>query len=124
MRRMRKAALGCRHLLSPMRVAPARGDREGSPMRSRIGPLLMALVITLASMGAVEPVRAADEPGEPPIPIFAYYYIWFDAASWDRAKVDYPALGRYSSDDRDVMRQHVRWAKEAGIDGFIVSWKS
>ncbi len=22
------------------------------------------------------------------------------------------------------MRQHVRWAKRAGIDGFIVSWKS
>ena len=22
------------------------------------------------------------------------------------------------------MRQHVRWAKAAGIDGFLVSWKS
>ena len=33
-------------------------------------------------------------------------------------------MGRYSSDDRDVMRQQVRWAKRAGIDGFIVSWKS
>ena len=22
------------------------------------------------------------------------------------------------------MRQHVRWAKRAGIDGFIVNWKS
>ena len=33
-------------------------------------------------------------------------------------------LGRYSSDDRDVMRQHIAWAKRAGIDGFIVSWKS
>ena len=35
-----------------------------------------------------------------------------------------PLLGRYSSDDRGVMRQHVAWAKRAGIDGFIVSWKS
>lgn len=59
-----------------------------------------------------------------PIPIMAYYYIWFDVPSWERAKTDYPVLGRYSSDDEAVMEQHVRWAKEAGIDGFIVSWKS
>lgn len=58
------------------------------------------------------------------IPLLAYYYIWFDPGMWDRAKSDYPLLGRYSSDDREVMRQHVRWAKAAGIDGFIVSWKS
>jgi hypothetical protein len=58
-----------------------------------------------------------------PVPVLAYYYIWFDRASWNRAKTDYPALGRYSSDDPAVMRTHVRLAKAAGIDGFIVSWK-
>jgi hypothetical protein len=58
------------------------------------------------------------------VPLLAYYYIWFEPQSWDRAKMDYPLLGRYSSDDADVMRQHVQWAKAAGIDGFIVSWKS
>ena len=59
-----------------------------------------------------------------PIPVLAYYYIWFDTQSWDRAKTDYPILGRYSSSSVDVMRQHIQWAKEAGITGFIVSWKS
>lgn len=54
----------------------------------------------------------------------AYYYIWFDAQSWTHNKRDWPALGRYSSDDIGVMKQHIRWAKEVGIDGFIVSWKS
>ena len=58
------------------------------------------------------------------VPVLAYYYIWFDSKSWDRAKTDYPLLGRYSSDDANVMRQHIQWAKDAGIDGFIVSWKS
>ena len=58
------------------------------------------------------------------VPVLAFYYIWFDTQSWDRAKSDYPLLGRYSSDDTDVMRQHIEWAKESGIDGFIVSWKS
>jgi len=56
-------------------------------------------------------------------PVLAYYYIWFDPSSWDRAKTDYPILGRYSSDDPKVMRQHIVWAKAAGITGFIVSWK-
>ncbi len=59
-----------------------------------------------------------------PIPVLAYYYIWFDPQSWGRAKADYPLLGRYSSDDPNVIRQHIQWAKEAGITGFIVSWKS
>ena len=58
------------------------------------------------------------------IPVLAYYYIWFDVNSWNRAKTDYPLLGRYSSDDADVMRQHIQWAQAVGIDGFIVSWKS
>jgi hypothetical protein len=54
----------------------------------------------------------------------AYYYIWYTPSSWQRGKSDYPLLGRYSSDDAAVMEQHIQWAKSAGIDGFIVSWKS
>ena len=77
---------------------------------------------------AVAAVLAIGAPGaaaaDPPDPLFAYYYIWFNASSWERAKTDYPMLGRYSSDDREVMLRHVKWAKRAGIDGFIVSWKS
>lgn len=61
-------------------------------------------------------------PGDPLI--LAHYYIWFDPTSWNRAKKDFPLLGRYSSDDEAVMRRHVEMAKQAGIDGFIVSWKS
>lgn len=59
-----------------------------------------------------------------PVPVLAYYYIWFDPGSWNRAKIDYPLLGRYSSSDEAIIRQHIRWAKAAGIQGFIVSWKS
>jgi hypothetical protein len=59
-----------------------------------------------------------------PVPILAHYYLWFNPGSWDRVKSDYPALGRYASDDPDVLQQHISMAKEAGIDGFIVSWKS
>src|SRR3954468_21542968 len=70
----------------------------------------------------VAPVVRAAEPGR--TPLFAYYYIWFNTSSWARAKTDYPLLGRYSSDETRVMRQHIVWAKRAGIDGWFVSWKS
>ena len=79
-----------------------------------------ALTAALVVLAAAPPAAAASRPD----PLFAYYYIWFNAGSWNRAKIDYPLLGRYSSDDRGVMEQHVDWAKQAGIDGFIVSWKS
>jgi Calcineurin-like phosphoesterase/Glycosyl hydrolase family 99 len=81
---------------------------------------VLALLGLLLSCGAA----AATAPPRPPLPVFAYYYQWFDPPSWNRAKTDYPLLGRYSSDDVTVMRKQVQMAKAAGIHGFIVSWKS
>jgi hypothetical protein len=87
-------------------------------------PLIVAAALLLGA-APIAPVRGdTPAPGESPIPVLAYYYIWFDEASWSRAKTDTPLLGRYSSDDREVMRQHITWARDAGIDGFVVSWKS
>jgi hypothetical protein len=80
----------------------------------------VGLCLALGAGSAPRPAEAAASP----VPVLAYYYIWFNVTSWNRAKTDYPQLGRYSSDDEAVMRTHVRWAKAAGIDGFIVSWKS
>ncbi len=91
-------------------------------MTHRLFPLLLAALLALSlssALGPERPTRAAS-----PVPVFAYYYIWFDPTSWNRAKRDYPILGRYSSDDRAVMQQHIRWAKQVGITGFVVSWKS
>jgi hypothetical protein len=57
------------------------------------------------------------------LPVWAYYYLWFNASSWSRAKRDIPLAGRYSSDEPSVMRSHIRAARQAGITGFLVSWK-
>ncbi len=99
---------------------------------------IIALVVCLAAVGALVVLLNKQHPSASmaagagasaapaaanPVPVLAYYYIWFDSTSWQRAKTDYPLLGRYSSDDRAVMRQHIQWAKAAGITGFIVSWK-
>jgi hypothetical protein len=82
---------------------------------------LLALVTT--GLLLVSGFAANATAAERPIPVLAYYYIWYNPESWNRAKTDYPLLGRYSSDDTRVLEQHVKWAQYAGIDGFIVSWK-
>lgn len=93
--------------------------------RLGLGLLLgSAPVFVAVGTASAQTPQPALPAGSSPIPTLAYYYIWFDVKSWDRAKIDYPMLGHYSSDDRAVMRQHILWAKAAGIKGFIVSWKS
>lgn len=107
--------------------------------RLRLAPAaaMAAIAATFLTLAMAAPAAgtSADNAGGPASvaggshrlgapPVFAYYYIWFDPSSWSRAKTDYPQLGRYSSDERSVMREHIKLAKRAGIEGFIVSWKS
>ncbi|MHC4555678.1 MAG: endo-1,3-alpha-glucanase family glycosylhydrolase [Planctomycetota bacterium] len=73
--------------------------------------------------------------------VMAFYYPWYGTADgpggagrtvhWGRidaankniqASTDYPELGAYDSHDPKVIDRHCRWAKDAGIDTFIVSW--
>jgi glycosyl hydrolase family 99 len=111
-------------------------DRLMQPVMLGVGFSLILTLVTfctprpssLTKPSTVPPTQPASQPitntPDNSVPLLAYYYIWFDTQSWDRAKADYPLLGRYSSDNANVMRQHIQWAKAAGIDGFIVSWKS
>lgn len=80
------------------------------------------LSIFMVTSGRSDASTHTTVPNDPVV--LAHYYIWFDATSWNRAKSDFPAIGRYSSDQESVMREHIEMAKRAGIDGFIVSWKS
>jgi len=86
--------------------------------------MLVALVALMAGIGLPSVAAAATPTAAKALPVLAYYYIWFTPNSWNRAKVDFPLLGRYSSEDATVMQRHVRWAQASGIDGFLVSWKS
>jgi len=67
--------------------------------------------------------------------VLAFYYPWYGSpdgehkywSHWnpDRERMtatDKPVLGYYDSYSTDVIRSHIEWAKEARIDGFIVSW--
>jgi hypothetical protein len=86
---------------------------------------LLAIVWVAAAGPAAGPFAAGRASAAVrPIPVLAYYYIWFDSTSWNHAKIDYPLAGRYSSGSAAVMAQQVRLAKQAGISGFVVSWKN
>ena len=121
--RNRGRTVACRSPRPAAAPAPAvrpSHARDGGGMSARVRCVL-ALVAAglLLTCGLAATAGAAARP----IPVLAYYYIWYNPESWNRAKIDYPLLGRYSSDDTKVLEQHVRWAQYAGIDGFIVSWK-
>jgi glycoprotein endo-alpha-1,2-mannosidase len=61
--------------------------------------------------------------------VAAYYYPWYDKKHWKQGYVrkeltpeQPPLLGEYSSKDRKVVRQHLSWSEEYGIDSWICSW--
>ncbi|MCX6654240.1 MAG: hypothetical protein NTY03_03860 [Candidatus Bathyarchaeota archaeon] len=69
--------------------------------------------------------------------VFSFYYPWFgnpDGPSrqwyaWEGVTREdifnadnYPLMGPYDSKDTGVLLAHMEMAKQAGIDGFIVSW--
>ena len=101
-------------------IAPAASEpvSDASP-QSSVGPGTSASSQPDASGArSAQPVVSGVRPL-----VFAYYYIWYTTASWRRAKQDLPQLGTYDSRDRGVVAQQILWAKAAGIDGLIVSWK-
>ena len=113
---------------------PPKRWRRRSPTELALPVVAAGALLTMVGLVAAPAphARAADSPrrdivatsAEQPIPVLAYYYIWFNTTSWNRAKIDYPLLGRYSSADPVIMRRHIEMAKSVGIDGFLVSWKN
>jgi hypothetical protein len=93
----------------------------GGALLAPPSPATASSAAAASAQARPSPKSAPAESGKPPV--FAYYYIWYTRGSWDRAKTDMPELGPYSSADSTVIAQHIRWARQAGIDGFIVSWK-
>jgi hypothetical protein len=95
-------------------------------MRKILGVALT--VLALAGNGAAETPRQ----------VLAFYYGWYGNPTTSRRWIHWenvdpkqkqignsthwPELGAYDSHDPRVVDQHCRWANEAGITGFIVTW--
>lgn len=64
--------------------------------------------------------------------LWAMYYAWYQtggkSSMWTVDGTDkprstaQPLIGYYDSDDPEIVRWHIRLAKAAGIDAFLVSW--
>jgi hypothetical protein len=80
---------------------------------------LVLLVLLLPPFAlAAEPQRQSDERL-----VGAYYYPWYYKERWTSEPVtNTPKLGWYASDDRAVAAEHIRWARQADLDFFLVSW--
>ena len=110
-------------LAAPMRAA---GRRTSVRRRARGGVAALLVCASLIPFSAAwtAPGASGVARGKTSDPlVLAYYYIWHSPSTWERAKTDYPLLGRYASSDPVVVAEHLREARDAGIDGFIVSWK-
>jgi hypothetical protein len=96
---------------------------SGAGLRRGLHGLLLAGLLVL--FAGVPPTSADGSGGSiAPVPLLAYYSIGYEAGSWDQPGVDSPMLGRYSSDDAAIMREHIQLAQQVGINGFIVNWKN
>lgn len=111
-------------------------------MNTRISAFLVLGLAFWAGLSAAAaqqptPSRAKQEPKPA---LWAMYYAWYETGAgphgrWQLWSADQtaaanpkpkskaqPLVGYYDSDDPDIVRWHIRLAKAAGIDAFLVSW--
>ncbi|GGB41634.1 hypothetical protein GCM10011492_35720 [Flexivirga endophytica] len=96
--------------------------RATAPTRARGILVVLAAAVFLTFPPAT--AAASIPAGRETVPVYAYFYQWFNRTSWNRAKVDHPIAGDYSSDDRAVLQRQIAQAQSAGLSGFLTSWKS
>src|SRR5436309_672770 len=85
----------------------------------RITIVTLILAVLLLPLPAEAPRQTSERL------VGAYYYPWYYKERWTREPVtNTPKLGWYSSDDRKVAADHIRWAKQADLDFFLISWLS
>ena len=60
--------------------------------------------------------------------VSVYYYPWYngiddgDVLRYELVPPQPPVMGDYSSDDNDVISQHLKWSEDYCIDNWICSW--
>jgi hypothetical protein len=102
---------------------------------------LASLALIAAGCGAPAPrvqTVVRQVPTNVPKQVLAFYYPWYGNPQvtggwvhWEGVDTlhqtignatHYPELGPYDSHDPQLISQHMQWAAQAGITGFIVSW--
>lgn len=67
--------------------------------------------------------KKRQESHSRPTSVGAYYYKWYHLNKWKTEGASHkPSSGYYDSNDIKIISQHMRWAQEASIGFFFVSW--
>ncbi|HET8548488.1 MAG TPA: glycoside hydrolase family 99-like domain-containing protein [Bryobacteraceae bacterium] len=96
---------------------------------------LATVVVLLAAMAPVAVFAAAKDV---PRQVLAFYYGWYgnpqtsgrwlhwrdvdEAGKKISSSQNWPKLGPYDSHNPKIVEQHYKWARNAGLTGFIVTW--
>lgn len=104
-------------------------SRTGDPTNKHTEIIQRNQVLECSSLETYE----LERPPGPKL-ILAFYYPWYGNPEgpsgkwlhWDPERgyssSHKPVLGYYDSRDPETIRKHVKWAKGAGIDAFVLSW--
>jgi len=90
--------------------------------------LLVVFLIFAVACGLVSVKSSSCSASEAKVGLF--YYVWYEGGlgngHWNSSLgwtvVDMPLLGFYNSSDPSLIRQHLKWFEELGVDFLIVSW--
>jgi len=88
----------------------------------KITALSLAIVFAMGSLSGWAPkTNGLDARG---LTVMAHYCPWYHPVDgkWDDGITGTPSLGFYESDDQGIVSQHIEWAEEYGLSGFIVEW--
>jgi hypothetical protein len=115
-------------------------------MKRAAAVLLLALVVAIPAWAALLPAKPAQSPPNAPQRVLAFYYPWYGTPEgtggnsrggkfvhWEGVEsnakpphiansTNYPVGGVYDSHDPAVIDRHCTLAKQASIDGLIISW--
>lgn len=118
----------------------SKSEKSFSRHQALIGIFLLCALVCNAAEDREQLLRARDDVKYTGVPkqVLAFYYGWYGNPTvssrwvhWEKvdetkrtigSSTHYPTLGAYDSHDPKLVEQHCRWAKEAGITGFIATW--
>jgi hypothetical protein len=120
------------------RMSQYREQQGMNDQGNRVSALNFICALFLACCGAASAQTNVNTSRKPAL--WAVYYAWYETAPgprnmwtvWNgdkttnsvakpRSKAQ-PLIGYYDSDDQAVVRWHIKLAKAAGIEAFLVSW--
>ena len=97
-------------------------------MNRKLVFVMVFLIVICTGIFLVKP--NSDFTIDDDIKIGLYYYVWYAKDNGSRhwndefcnTAVDKPILGYYSSQNETIIKQHLDWMKDLGIDFLIISW--